>query len=243
MPKIFWVILKLFVKRLLNFKRHSICKQLNQLFFYHITKRIMPINHTVIIIIITAVISFSCFSNRGLKNRLIFYPPAIKSGQIDRFITHGLIHADMNHLLFNMFTLYFFGTAIEDLYKPYLGGLGFVTFYLLGIVVAITPSYLKHINDSNYASLGASGAVSAVLFAYILLAPWNLLYFFGIVPIPAIVFAVGYIAYSIYSQKRARDNINHSAHLWGAVFGIAATIALKPQVANRFFGLLLNPHF
>lgn len=203
----------------------------------------MPINHTIIIIAITVVISFICFSNRGLKSQLIFYPPAIKSGQLYRFITHGFIHADMNHLLFNMFTLYFFGTAIEDLYKPYLGGFGFVAFYLLAIVVAILPSYLKHINDSNYASLGASGAVSAVLFAYILLAPWNMLYFFGAVPIPAIVFAVGYVAYSIYSQKRAKDNINHSAHLWGAAFGIAATIALKPQVVNYFIEKLLNPSF
>ncbi len=201
----------------------------------------MPItlNHTTIIIIVTAIISLICFSNRQLQSQLLFYPPAIKSGQVYRFITHGFIHADTNHLFFNLFTLYFFGTAIEDLYQSYLGRFGFVIFYLLAIVVAIFPSYLKHINDSNYASLGASGAVSAVLFAYILLAPWSVLYFFGVIPIPAILFAVAYVAYSIYSQKRAKDNINHSAHLWGAAFGIAATIALEPKVVGYFLQQLL----
>lgn len=204
---------------------------------------IMPITHTLIILVLTCIVSFVCFSNRKLKGQLIFWPPAIQQAQWYRFITHGFIHADGNHLLMNMFTLFFFGSAIEDLYKPYLGGFGFVAFYLLAIVVAILPSYFKHINDSNYASLGASGAVSAVLFAYILIAPWNMLYFFGVVPIPAIVFAVLYTGYSIYAQKRAKDNINHSAHLWGAAFGVLATLALKPQLGNYFLTQLLNPNF
>lgn len=203
----------------------------------------IDINNTNILIAITAIISFICFSNRSLKAQLIFYPPSIKAGQIYRFITHGFIHADMPHLLFNMFTLYFFGRVMETLYSQYLGGLGFYVFYLSAIVVAIFPSYLQHRNDANYASLGASGAVSAVLFSYILIAPWSKLYFFGAVPIPAIVFAIGYVAYSIYSQQRARDNINHSAHLWGAAYGIAVTIALRPDFAGLFIEKLLSPSF
>ncbi len=205
----------------------------------------MPVtlSNTLILIIFTAVISILAFNNRALKGRLIFWPPAIKRGQLYRFITHGFIHADGNHLLLNLFTLYFFGTVMEPLYQPYLGGYGFFAFYLSAIVAAIIPSYLTHRNHPNYASLGASGAVSAVLFAYILLAPWNMLYIFAAVPIPAIVFALLYTAYSIYAQKRARDNINHSAHLWGATYGIIVTIVLKPQVVPHFIKQLLSPDF
>lgn len=201
------------------------------------------LSQTVIIIAITTLVSFIAFSNRTLKGQLIFYPPAIKQGQVYRFVTYGFIHADGGHLLFNLFTLYFFGTAMEDLYNQFLGGYGFIAFYLLALVVSIFPSYLQNINNASYASLGASGAVSAVLFAYILVAPWQMLYLFAAVPIPAIVFAVAYVAYSIYAQKKARDNINHNAHLWGAAFGIAATIALYPKVIEYFFLQLLNPPF
>lgn len=196
---------------------------------------------TLIIITLTSLISFACFSYDRLQRLLIFYPPAIKQGQLYRFITHGFIHADLNHWLFNMVTLYFFGTAIEAFYQPYLQGLGFIAFYLSALVVAIFPSYLKHMNDKNYASLGASGAVSAVLFTYILLAPWHLLYFFAIIPVPAIIFAAGYVAYSLFAQRRAADNINHTAHLWGAAFGIIATIIIEPNVIDHFFRQLLNP--
>ncbi len=96
--------------------------------------------HTIIIIGITAIVSFVAFSSRKLKAQLIFYPPAIKQGHIHRFISYGLIHADMGHLLFNMFTLYFFGNAIEDLYRPFLGGFGFVVFYVLALIASIIPS-------------------------------------------------------------------------------------------------------
>lgn len=202
----------------------------------------MPnINHTIIIIAITTLISFICFSNDKLKGQLIFYPPAVKQGQLYRFFSYGFIHADGMHLLFNMFTLYFFGSLIELLYQRYLGMFGFVLFYLAALLVSIFPSYLANINNPNYASLGASGAVSAVLFAFILIAPWEMLYLLGIVPIPAIIFAILYTAYSIYAGKRGRDNINHSAHLWGAAFGVLATIAMKPDLLTVFWVRLLTP--
>ena len=199
----------------------------------------LSVSHTLIIIIITTVLSFTAFSNRTLMNRLIMWPPAMQRGQYDRFITYGFVHADGTHLLFNMFTLFFFGRAIEDFYRPYLGGLGFVLFYLAALVVSMLPSYLKHKNDPNYLSLGASGAVSAVLFAYILFAPWNLIFVFFI-PVPAIIYAVLYTAYSIYSAKRGQDNINHSAHLWGAAFGVVATIAIEPALMQRFLDKLFH---
>lgn len=201
------------------------------------------ITHTLIIVAITCAVSMMAFSNNALKSRLIFWSPAINKGQVERFVTHGFIHADGNHLLFNMITLFFFGAAIEGLYKPYLGGLGFVVFYLLAIIVAIIPSYIANKNNANYASLGASGAVSAVLFSYILLAPWKMLYLFFAIPIPAIVFAVLYTAYSVWAQKKGNDNINHSAHLWGAAFGVVATVLLNPNVLPHFVNKLLNPSF
>lgn len=198
-------------------------------------------NHTTLIIIITVIVSLMAWQNKALFNRLIFYPPAINKGQWDRFVTHGFIHADSMHLLFNMFTLYFFGSAIEGLYRSFLGGYGFVVFYVLAIIAAIIPSYVRNKDNASYLSLGASGGVSAVLFAFILLAPWEMIYLFAIVPIPAILFAVAYVVYSIYADKRGRSNINHMAHLWGGAFGVVATIIMQPKVLPHFANALLSP--
>ncbi|WOE31442.1 MULTISPECIES: rhomboid family intramembrane serine protease [unclassified Acinetobacter] len=202
----------------------------------------LPFNHTVMIIIITVIVSFLAFSNQNIMNRLIFWPPAMRKGQYDRFITHGFIHADGMHLLFNMFTLFFFGRIIESFYRQYFYDLGFVLFYLGGLIFAILPSYIKHKNDTHWASLGASGAVSAVLFAYILFEPWQLIFVFFI-PVPAIIFAVIYVAYSIWSGKRGNSNINHSAHLWGAAYGIIMTIIIEPRLIAHFFSKLLQTPF
>lgn len=203
----------------------------------------MNINHTTAIIIITVLVSIAAWQSRPLFERLIFWSPAIRRGQIDRFITHGFIHADAMHLLFNMFTLYFFGRIIERFYISKFGSLGFVAFYVLAIIAAIIPTFLKHKNNPNYASLGASGAVSAVLFAFILFAPWQTIYLFAVVPIPAILFAVAYTAYSIYADRRGTGNTNHSAHLYGAIFGVVATLVIEPQLIGHFIAALLNPRF
>ncbi|AXY57450.1 rhomboid family intramembrane serine protease [Acinetobacter chinensis] len=197
----------------------------------------LPFNHTVTLIIITVIISLIAFQNQKLMNRLIFWPPAMQRGQYDRFITHGFIHADGTHLLFNMITLFFFGSVIENFYKQYAFNMGFVLFYLGGLIVAILPSYLKNKNNSHWASLGASGAVSAVLFAYILFQPWKLIFVFFI-PVPAIIFAFLYVAYSIWSGKRGNTNINHSAHLWGAAYGVIVTIILEPRMIPHFLNQL-----
>lgn len=203
----------------------------------------MNINHTTAIIIITVLVSIAAWQSRPLFERLIFWSPAIRRGQIDRFIAHGFIHADAMHLLFNMFTLYFFGRIIERFYISKFGSLGFVAFYVLAIIAAIIPTFLKHKNNPNYASLGASGAVSAVLFAFILFAPWQTIYLFAVVPIPAILFALAYTAYSIYADRRGTGNTNHSAHLYGAIFGVVATLAIEPQLIGHFITALLNPRF
>ena len=199
------------------------------------------INQTIIIIAVTCLVSYLAWQNRQLMERLIFWSPAIKEGQVERFVTHGFIHADGMHLLFNMFTFYFFGSFLEPFYRQYFGGAGFVIFYLAAIVVAMLPSYFKHKDDRNYMSLGASGAVSAVLFAYILFAPWEMLYLFGAIPVPAILFAVAYVWYSIKAHNKANDNINHMAHLYGGLFGVVITLVLEPRLIRYFFHQLFNP--
>lgn len=201
------------------------------------------LTHTTLIIVITVIVSLMAWQNKTLFNRLIFYPPAVSAGQWDRFVTHGFIHADSMHLLFNMFTLYFFGRAIEGLYREFVFGYGFVIFYVLAIVAAMIPSYIKNKRNASYLSLGASGGVSAVLFAFILLAPWEMIYLFAVIPIPAIVFAIAYVAYSIYANKQGGSNINHLAHLWGGAFGVVATIILHPPILLHFLNALISPQF
>ena len=198
---------------------------------------------TLIIIAITAVISMLALSNANLIRQLILWPPALsRDHQYYRLVTYGLIHADPQHLLFNMLTLYFFGQAMEQLYNNYLGPAGFAIFYVGGLIVSILPTYLRNRNNSQYRSLGASGAVSAVLFAFILIQPWATIFVFFF-PLPAIVYAVLYVAYSIYMDRRSVDNINHSAHLWGALYGVIFTIVMEPRVIDVFLSSLAHPHF
>ena len=196
-------------------------------------------SHTLILILITVAISLLALSNQKVLFRLIFWAPAIKErAQYDRFISYGFVHADGAHLLFNMITLFFFGSVMEKFFRQYCFDMGFVLFYLGGLIFSILPSYLKHKNDHQWSSLGASGAVSAVLFSYILFQPWNKIYVFFI-PVPAIIFAVLYIGYTIWSNQRNNSNINHSAHLWGAAYGIIATIIIEPRVVPHFLNALL----
>src|SRR5690606_30619007 len=185
--------------------------------------------------------SWQAFNNRRLLDRLILWPPAIdRHRQYDRLVTHGFIHADGQHLLFNMVTLFFFGRAIEQVFVARIGMAGFLLFYLSAIVMAIMPTYFRHQKDAHYRSLGASGAVSAVLFSYILFAPWNLIFVFFI-PVPAIIYAVLYIGYSVWMDRRGGDNVNHSAHLWGAAYGILFTLLMAPDVWAHFLARLTAP--
>jgi len=198
---------------------------------------------TLIIIAITCAVSFVALNNPKMIDALILWPPAVaRDNQFYRLISYGLIHADIPHLLFNMITLYFFGRVMESFYNAAMGDFGFAVFYVLGLLASILPTYLKHKGDSNYRSLGASGAVSAVLFAFILFQPWALIYVFFL-PVPAIVYAVLYVAYTIYSERQGGDNINHSAHLWGAAYGIGFTLVMEPRVLRVFLDALFNPAF
>ena len=203
----------------------------------------MEIRINWLVIGITAVVSYMALQDRRLMDRLIFWPPAINKGkEYHRLLSYGLVHADFTHFLFNMITLYFFGQFIEQKYNAFVGPAGYALFYAGGLLASILPTYWRHRNDSGYRSLGASGAVSAVLFAFILFKPWAMLLIFFI-PMPAIVYAVAYTVYSIYMDRRGRDNVNHSAHLWGAAYGVLVTIAVNPGVIGSFFNQLMNPRF
>ncbi|HET6603161.1 MAG TPA: rhomboid family intramembrane serine protease [Xanthomonadaceae bacterium] len=198
---------------------------------------------TYALIGITALVSWYAFSHPRLLGQLLMWPPAVSRGrEYWRMFSYGFVHADWQHLLFNMITLYFFGGAMARLIEARLGPLGFLGFYLFALPFSILPSYLRHRNDPNYRSLGASGAVSAVLFAYILVDPWSMLLVF-FVPMPAIVFAAIYVGYTIWAEHARRDNINHSAHLWGAAYGVLFLIAMEPRVVGHFLGELSQPRF
>lgn len=202
----------------------------------------MNFSLTLVIVAITVLVSWRAFNDRALLDRLILWPPAVeRNKQYDRLLTHGFIHADWMHLLFNMITLWSFGTAVERVFSEWITPVGYVLFYLSAIVIAILPTYLRHRKDANYRSLGASGGVSAVLFSFILFDPWSKLIIFPIpVPIPAFLFALLYVGYSIWMDRRGGDNVNHSAHLWGAAYGISFTLMLEPRVFTHFTQSLLG---
>lgn len=192
----------------------------------------------IIILIVTAITSFIGFQNPGFLYQLMMRPyDVVHHKQLYRTITSGFIHVDWLHLGINMFVLYSFGQGLLMYYGAVFGDSAIMHFWILylgGILVSDLPSLFKHRNNPHFNSLGASGAVSAVLFAYIFFNPLGKVYVFALLPLPGIIWGLLYVAYSIHMSKRGGDNINHDAHLFGAVFGIAYTWAVEPALAQRF---------
>ena len=200
---------------------------------------------TVSIIILTSIISVLSFNNHRLTDALIFWPPAISmKHQYYRFLSCGLIHADLMHLAFNMFSLFVFGKALENYYMGVLGlqHFYFIILYITAIIVANIPTYIKRRDDYNYRSLGASGGVCAVIFAFILIDPWVPIYLYFI-KMPAILYAVLFLGFTIYMSRKGGDNVNHDAHLWGAIYGVIFTIAARPESFTMFIEQVKHPHF
>jgi membrane associated rhomboid family serine protease len=201
---------------------------------------------TIVLVIMTGLISFQAFNNPAMREKLLFRPYFVKeNGEWYRFVTHGFVHADWTHLLVNMFVLWQFGKVIESVFTSLifgqtLGKIAFLALYLSAIIVAAVPSFIRHANAPYYGSLGASGATSALVFGYILFAPWN---WFLFPPLPAIILGVVYLWYSSYMSKRGADNIAHDAHFWGAVYGLAfvlvSIVALNPTLLDYILSELL----
>ena len=194
---------------------------------------------TLLIIIITSLISYQAFNDGNLKSRLL-HRPYLEHRQKEyyRLLSHGFIHADFTHLIINMYVLYIFGEYVESTFVVMFGALKgrlfYLALYLLSIVAASLPTHMKHKDNSYYAALGASGATSAILFSFIIFAPWTTLLLFFVIPCPAIVAAVLYLVYSSWASKNSRDNIGHDAHFYGAIFGFLFTLALNPDIFPNF---------
>lgn len=193
-----------------------------------------------ILMAVTVAASFYTWNKTSLFATLMMNPYQIShKKQYYRFITSGFIHKDHMHLLLNMFSFYFFGPGIERiftaLFGPLTGGIYFLAMYLIAIVVSDLPTYLKHRNDPGYNSLGASGAVSAVIGAFIIFQPLNLICIYFALCLPGFIMGFLYIGFSYYQGKKGKDNINHDAHLYGVLFGFVFCIVAYPPSIPAFF--------
>lgn len=191
---------------------------------------------TYLIIGLTVLVSFLCFNNQQLFNKLSLSPyRVVHKREWYRIITHGFVHADSMHLFVNMFTFWSFGQYIENAFQVFgfIPG-AFLLLYFGGMIVSSFSDLIFHRNDSWYSSIGASGAVSAVLFSAIFLNPWDKILLFAVLPIPGIAFGVVYLIYCQYMAKQSRDNINHNAHFYGALFGFLFPIFMEPRLLLVF---------
>ena len=210
----------------------------------------MHLNPVLILLGLTVAISAYAWSNRELMDNWILDPYQMNShqGQWYRFLTSGFLHADIAHLAFNMLTFYSFGGIVLTYFAQQFGSssglLFFLLLYLGGIVVSDLPTYFRHRHNPGYRSLGASGGVSSVLFASIMLLPVSahggIRIFLIPIDIQPFLFGFLYLAYSYYMGRRRGDNINHDAHFYGALYGVVLTLTLMPSIGPLFFEQIKN---
>jgi len=198
---------------------------------------------TLFILAVTILVSVGALLNGIVLHRLQFNAYAVQHHrEWWRFFTYGLVHADWVHLLVNMYVLYSFGAVVEMLYRYHFdvkGTFYYVFLYIGGILFSVLYDFGKHKDDPYYNAVGASGAVSAVVFASIILYPGGKISLFFIpIGIPSALFGILYLVYSAYMARRGKDNIGHNAHFWGAVFGAVFTIVLKPSLFPAFLNSL-----
>lgn len=198
---------------------------------------------TLFIVIITSLISVLAFRQNELFHRLDLSPSRIvHKQQYYRIFTHAFLHADYFHLGINMLVLYSFGSNVEKIFANletqgviFSGPFFYIMLYACSIALSSVSTVTRHRDDEAYSAVGASGAVSAVVFTYIFFAPLEKIYFYMVLPIPGILFGILYLGYSSYMSKRSSDNINHSAHFWGAVVGFVFPLLLEPHLISVFF--------
>jgi membrane associated rhomboid family serine protease len=189
-----------------------------------------------VIFVFTIITSLYAFYDHSIYGKFMLHPYSVSKGQnVYTLITSGLVHADWMHLFFNMFTFYAFAFTLERL----MGSWQFGLLYFLGLVLSDLPTVIKHKDHFNYNSLGASGAISAVLFSYILFNPMSKIYIMFIpIGIPAVVFGILYLIYCAYASRNSRDHINHDAHFFGALTGLIFTIIFVPGILQNFIAML-----
>lgn len=184
------------------------------------------------------------FSRTNMFAEFMMNPYKVKSrGQYYRFITSGFIHQNHMHLILNMFSFYFFGRNIEVIFGMVFGDWGrvyYIALYFIAIVVSDLPSYLKHKDNPGYNSLGASGGVAAVIFASIVFQPVQKICLFIAICLPGFILGTGYIIYSYYQGRKSNDNINHDAHLYGALFGFIFCVVLYPPSLMGFVNQIIG---
>jgi membrane associated rhomboid family serine protease len=192
---------------------------------------------TIFIIALTVLVSYKGFNDLLFFRKYEFHIGNIRSGEHIRMISSGFLHADLGHLFFNMFTLYMFAPVVIN----YFGEASFFLIYMISLAFGSLLTLLMHKNDYSYSAIGASGAVTGIIYSAILLQPDMMLGLFYVIPIPAYLFGIGYLLYSIYGMKVKNDNIGHTAHFGGAIGGYVITIIKKPEMLteNTFMVLLL----
>ena len=195
---------------------------------------------TIILIVITCLVSILCFTGSLDRRALLFNAYDVwRRKQWYRMLTYGLVHGGWSHLFFNMLTLFFFGRVVEEYFALAFGGaLGialYVVLYVTAIAVSTIWDLVKYRDDWNYNAVGASGAVSAILFASILFEPKMGIYIYLIpIPVPGYIFAPLYLLYCWYMARRNMDNIGHTAHFWGAVYGLVFPLICRPDIFQHF---------
>jgi len=203
---------------------------------------------TFLLIALTSIVSILAFNRRELFEKLQLNTYAVfHKKEWYRVLSHGFIHADWIHLFINMFVLFSFGQSVENIFDQLAAEgiikspvLSFVILYFGGMIIATVTSIKNHKDDYWYNSVGASGAVSAIVFTHIFFYPLKAIELYAIIPIPGIILGVAYLIYSQYMSKRGKDNVNHDAHFIGAVFGFLFPIVLEPKLINVFLGQLFN---
>lgn len=200
---------------------------------------------TLMLVIIISLTSGMAFYNRDVIEQFQFNAFKIyHKKQFYRLVSHALVHANWEHLIVNMIVLWSFGAVVEHYFKMNFGGNSsyyFLALFVGSVIFSSVWSLIKQRNNYYYNAVGASGAVSAVLFAAIFFNPWEPIYFFGILPIPGIIFGLLYLYYSFYMSRKKMDNIGHDAHFLGAIIGFCAPIIIRPSLIWDFINLLFSP--
>jgi membrane associated rhomboid family serine protease len=206
---------------------------------------------TYLLIAFTALVSITAFRREVWFSKLQFNAyQIVHRKEIYRLLTHGFLHANWTHLIVNMLVLFFFGPQVEIFLKqilpgnlPYMNHIVYLLFYFAAIVVSALLSLYRHKDNAWYNAVGASGAVSAVLFCFIFFRPWEMLYFYGIIPIPGIIMGGLYLIYSYYMSRKGEDHINHDAHFVGALFGFVFPLCINFRLIFYFIDQVRSVSF